>query len=172
MTTHVDVETRADDKVAVIQSSLGQNRSSAPTSTGLQLSQEIERLSLNHVNSFTTRSIATDAVLLGITSPDLKGNFDDMPAASTGAAHLSMIDAIARQHPNWKVEIMNSCIGIEEGPGVATVWITLGVSGIPQEGFEDVKRESVYIITWKRVQDGRWLMIEQRNVRGPGRSSF
>ncbi|KAK4561675.1 hypothetical protein LTR86_004354 [Recurvomyces mirabilis] len=144
----------------------------APTSTGQPLEQAIHSLSLAHITSFTTRNMTTNPLNLRIISPTLKGDFDNMPLALNASTHLHMVESTARQHPEWRVEVLSSCVGVDEEVGMARVWVTLAVSGLPHAGFENVRRESVLMLTWKREGDGRWLMSEQRNIRGPGRSLF
>ncbi|KAK5682977.1 hypothetical protein LTS10_004505 [Elasticomyces elasticus] len=68
-----------------------------------------------------------------------------------------------------QAEVISACTSVDLFTGHGVVWVTLGMRGIPQCGFENVRREAVVITTWQRQEDEKWLMVEQSNVRGPGR---
>lgn len=64
--------------------------------------------------------------------------------------------------PDYRAEILSSTAVVNEKKGTATVYLHLLLSGMP----DGIRRESVNVLTWKRLP-GEWQITEHSGMRGP-----
>ncbi|TKA63682.1 hypothetical protein B0A55_10692 [Friedmanniomyces simplex] len=135
-----------------------------------EVAAQLEQDSRKLIEAFTSHHMH-DTAIMNLMHTDLKAHFDDFPAATSAASHVARLTDTSLRHPDWQVQILNACTSVNVPAGYGTVWMTLGISGVPLKEFENVRREAVCIMTWHWQVDGKWLLVEQRNVRGPGRGT-
>jgi hypothetical protein len=101
------------------------------------------------------------------TASDCSQAFDWFPSAENIEDATDRLQVWRASNPSWRPEVQNCCGSISRG-GTATIWLTVGVTGFAKEGFGDVKRESVLVLTWRRMSGKQWRCIRWRGIRGPG----
>jgi hypothetical protein len=119
------------------------------------------------IKDFTTRTIDED-FMREILAPDFKANIDSFPVAADASTHINNLRIQGEEHPQWTLEVLNSTAAFSDRKRKATVWVTLSVKGLPVTGFEQVARESVSAVRWRRVPGGCWICTRWKTVRGPG----
>ncbi|KAK5731267.1 hypothetical protein LTR15_001206 [Elasticomyces elasticus] len=137
----------------------------APRNQRKEIAQQLERDSRKIVAAFTEHKLLDDEIT-AIMHPGLVTWFDGLPNATSAAEHVQNLDTLSMGHPNWEVHVVNGCASARNGYG--TVWLTINITGIPDKGFENMQREAVCIMSWRKQGNGKWLLWEHRTWRGPG----
>jgi hypothetical protein len=126
------------------------------------------------IQAFTDVQLDSPAIEK-ILSGDMTGVLGFAPQSHTAHAHCRHLSRIQRLYPDWTNSLLNECVDVDDANGVATVWLTLGVRGVPRDWFDGLAMEGVLITQWRRLCSGhegreRWKVVRQQVVQGPGMS--
>lgn len=78
-------------------------------------------------------------------------------------AYLDIMRAMKKEHQTYRIEVLNTSVNLDEGQGIAIVWVTLRASGMP---FHELGQESVSRIKWSYKGKIGWVCTEHVGMRG------
>ncbi|KAF2165930.1 hypothetical protein M409DRAFT_55295 [Zasmidium cellare ATCC 36951] len=122
---------------------------------GSSTAQLLEQRSLEIINSVNTR---TFEILFKHASPTF---VDSRPLGDGEVASHSSVDAVhfmrqfSADHPEYRIEVLNTLVDVNEDETYGTVWISVLRTGVPN----GTKMENVLRFRWRQTKNG-WQCIK------------
>jgi hypothetical protein len=85
---------------------------------------------------------------------------DIFPETQTWPDHLSTFKKLAEESPEYRMDVKQLHVDVQNGGKTAKVYLTADISGRPP----GVKRESLGVLHWQRSVDG-WRQTAHINMR-------
>ena len=126
---------------------------------------ELARLSAKIVEVINTRRF--DQPVLQYMAADFHADHEssDGETIISPRLYFNNYKRIARENPNYHIEITRMLPNIDETGESADVWMFLRVTGIGQNGM--MVKESVSVLRWKRSKE-IWWCFQHSGLRGVG----
>ncbi|EMC97985.1 hypothetical protein BAUCODRAFT_120901 [Baudoinia panamericana UAMH 10762] len=105
-----------------------------------------------------------DSPIMSLMAPTFSAVHDSLTTFENRADFLVGMKAHFHMFPRAHLEVLNTSSDVDDEAGRADVFLFFRISGVGR-GL-DLKRECVALMQWERRENGQWMAVRYKGMRG------